>query len=41
MVTVSNLFCMEFFIKFGILGYELHSTFPLHYSVIALYFDDT
>jgi len=29
------------FNKFGILGYDLISTSPLHYSVIALYFDGT
>jgi len=41
MITGSNSFCMTFFNKFGILCYDLHSTFPFHYSVIALCFDDT
>jgi len=37
MVTGSNSFCVAFYSKYRILGYDLYSTFPFHYSVNALY----
>jgi len=37
MVTVSNHFFATFYSKFRILGFDLYSTFPFHYSLNALY----